>query len=306
MVEAIKENFKIPHIINVLIGTPTEEIIAHKQDDLELFGEGDEHDARYWNAVLRQAILAGYIYKEVENYGLIKLTKAGRDFLKKPVTFMISEDNDFESDFNDSEGAGGTSALDQTLFEMLKNLRKQVARQKQIPPYVIFQDQSLEAMASVYPITTEELKTIPGVGEGKAKRYGDEFIKLIKAYVEENDIERVEELRVRTVANKAKNKIFIVQTIDRKVSLEDIAKSKGLDFDELIEEMEAIVYSGTKLDIRYYLKEIMDEDQIEDIFDYFNESETDNMRNALEELEEYYTEEQIRLVRIQFISEMAN
>ena len=306
VVEAIKENFKIPHIIDVLVGNPTEEILAHKQDDLEVFGEGNDHESRHWNAVLRQAILAGYIYKEVENYGLIKLTKAGRAFLKKPVPFLISEDNDFESDFNDSDGAGGTSALDQELYEMLKSLRKQVARQKQIPPYVIFQDQSLEAMASIYPITTEELKTIPGVGEGKAKRYGDEFIKLIKAYVEENGIERVEEMRVRTVANKAKNKIFIVQAIDRKVSLEDIARSKGLDFEDLIEELEAIVYSGTKLDIRYYLEEIMDEEQIDDIYDYFSESETDKMRDALEELEADYTEEQIRLVRIQFISEMAN
>ncbi len=306
VVQAIKENFKVPHIIDVLTGKPTEEVLAHKQDDLELFGAGDDHEPRYWNAVLRQAMLAGYIYKEVENYGLIKLTKEGRDFIKKPVTFLISEDNDFESDFADNDSNGGTSALDQELFEMLKSLRKQVARQKQIPPYVIFQDQSLEAMASVYPISTEELKNIPGVGEGKAKRYGNEFIKLIKKYVEENEIERVEELRVRTVANKAKNKIFIVQAIDRKVNLEDIAKSKGMEFEDLIEELEAIVYSGTKLDIRYYLDDIMDEDQIDDIYDYFSESETDSMRDALEELEEDYTEEQIRLVRIQFISEMGN
>ena len=306
VVQAIKENFKVPHIIDVLTGKPTEEVLAHKQDDLELFGAGDDHEPRYWNAVLRQAMLAGYIYKEVENYGLIKLTKEGRDFIKKPVTFLISEDNDFESDFADNDSNGGTSALDQELFEMLKSLRKQVARQKQIPPYVIFQDQSLEAMASVYPISTEELKNIPGVGEGKAKRYGNEFIKLIKKYVEENEIERVEELRVRTVANKAKNKIFIVQAIDRKVNLEDIAKSKGMEFEDLIEELEAIVYSGTKLDIRYYLDDIMDEDQIDDIYDYFSESETDSMRDALEELEEDYTEDQIRLVRIQFISEMGN
>jgi len=306
VVQAIKENFKVPHIIDVLTGKPTEEVLAHKHDDLELFGAGDDHEPRYWNAVLRQAMLAGYIYKEVENYGLIKLTKEGRDFIKKPVTFLISEDNDFESDFADNDSNGGTSALDQELFEMLKSLRKQVARQKQIPPYVIFQDQSLEAMASVYPISTEELKNIPGVGEGKAKRYGNEFIKLIKKYVEENEIERVEELRVRTVANKAKNKIFIVQAIDRKVNLEDIAKSKGMEFEDLIEELEAIVYSGTKLDIRYYLDDIMDEDQIDDIYDYFSESETDSMRDALEELEEDYTEDQIRLVRIQFISEMGN
>ena len=306
VVEAIKENFKIPHIIDVLVGNPTEEVIAHKHDDLDLFGEGDDQETRFWNAVLRQAILAGYIYKEVENYGLIKLTKSGRQFIKRPIAFLITEDNDFESDFNENESSGGTSALDEQLFNMLKSLRKDVAHKKQIPPYVIFQDQSLEAMASSYPITIDELKNIPGVGEGKAKRYGEEFIKLIKKYVDENEIERVEEMRVRTVANKAKNKIFIVQAIDRKVDLHDIARSKGLDFEELLDELETIVYSGTKLDISYFLNNIMDEDQIDDIYDYFSESETDDLDDALDELEEDYTEEQIRLVRIQFISEMGN
>ena len=306
VIQSVKENFKVDYIINILIGRVTEEISAHNHDDLELFGAGDKHEARFWNAILRQAMLAGYIYKEVENYGLLKLTDAGRSFIKKPQPFQFSEDNDFEDTTTDSDAMGSTSALDTQLFEMLKSLRKQVAKQKQIPPYVIFQDPSLEAMATMYPINMEELKTIPGVGEGKAKRYGEAFLDLIRKYVEENEIERIGDMRVRTVANKSKNKIFIVQAIDRKVDLKDIARSKGMEFEDLLEELDAIVYSGTKLDIDYYLHEIMDEDQIEDIYEYFRESDTDSMDEALDELEEDYPEDWIRLVRVKFISEMAN
>ena len=306
VIQSVKENFKVDYIINILIGRVTEEISAHNHDDLELFGAGDKHEARFWNAILRQAMLAGYIYKEVENYGLLKLTDAGRSFIKKPQPFQFSEDNDFEDTTTDSDAMGSTSALDTQLFEMLKSLRKQVAKQKQIPPYVIFQDPSLEAMATMYPINIEELKTIPGVGEGKAKRYGEAFLDLIRKYVEENEIERIGDMRVRTVANKSKNKIFIVQAIDRKVDLKDIARSKGMEFEDLLEELDAIVYSGTKLDIDYYLHEIMDEDQIEDIYEYFRESDTDSMDEALDELEEDYPEDWIRLVRVKFISEMAN
>ena len=304
VIQDIKENFKGPHVINVLTGNPTEEVLAHKHDDLESFGCGDDHEARFWNTVLRQAILHGYVYKEVENYGLLKLTKEGKAFIKKPVSFMISEDNDFESDYVDTEG--GTDALDEELLAMLKDLRKRVAKEKQIPPYVIFQDQSLDAMATVYPITLEELKNIPGVGEGKAKRYGREFCQLIQRHCEENEIERPEDLRVRTVANKSKAKVAIIQSVDRKVDLDVLAKSKGLDFDELLDELDAIVYSGTKLDITYYLKSIMDADQIEEIFEYFRESDSDDIDDALDELGAEYTEEQIRLVRIKFISDLAN
>ncbi|MCR5819541.1 MAG: DNA helicase RecQ [Bacteroidaceae bacterium] len=306
VIQAVKENFKVDYILNILTGRATEEISAHNHDDLELFGAGEKHEARFWNAILRQAMLAGYIYKEVENYGLLKLTASGRAFIKKPQPFQFSEDNDFEDTTTDSEGMGATSALDTQLYEMLKSLRKQVAKQKQIPPYVIFQDSSLESMATMYPINIEELKTIPGVGEGKAKRYGGAFLDLINKYVEENEIERIGDMRVRTVANKSKNKIFIVQAIDRKVDLQDIARSKGMEFEDLLEELDAIVYSGTKLDIDYYLHEIMDEDQIEDIYEYFRESDTDNMDDALDELEADYPEEWIRLVRVKFISEMAN
>ena len=304
VIKAIKENFKVPHVINVLTGNPTEEVIAHKHDDLELFGAGDKQEDRYWNTILRQALLNGYIYKEVENYGLLKLTPEGLAFIRKPESFMISEDNDFDSDYVDPEA--GTSALDEQLFMMLKDLRKKVAKEKQIPPYVIFQDQSLEAMATVYPVTIEELKNIPGVGEGKAKRYGQEFCHLIMKHCEENEIERPYDLRVRTVANKSKNKVAIIQSIDRKVDLEVLANSKGLDFEELLDELDAIVDSGTKLDINYYLKTIMDADQIEDIFEYYRESETDDLDEAIDELGDEYTDDQIRLVRIKFISEVGN
>ena len=305
VIRDIKENFKVPHVLNVLTGNPTEEVIAHKHDDLECFGCGDQKDSRYWNTVLRQALLNGYIYKEVENYGLLKLTDEGRAFIKKPQSFMISLDNDFESDYVDTD-AGGTAALDEELLAMLKSLRKRVSEEKNIPPYVIFQDQSLDAMATVYPVTIEELKNIPGVGEGKAKRYGKEFCELIMRHCEENEIERPEDMRVRTVINKSKNKVAIIQSIDRKVDLEVLAKSKGLDFDEFLDELDAIVDSGTKLDINYYLKQIMDQEQIDDIFEYFRESETDDIDDALDELEDDYTEDQIRLVRIKFISELGN
>ena len=304
VIRDIKENFKAPHVIDVLTGNPTEEVRAHKHDDLDCFGCGDDREPRYWNAVIRQALLSGYIYKEVENYGLIKLTPEGRKFISHPTSFFISEDNDFDTDFTESDG--GTSATDLELLSMLKSLRKSVAREKGIPPYVIFQDASLEAMATVYPITIDELKNIPGVGEGKARRYGKAFCDLIRQHCEENGIERPEDLRVRTVANKSKNKVRIIQSIDRKVDLEVLAKSMGLDFDEFLDELDSIVDSGTKLDIRYYLDSIMDADQFEDIFEYFRESETDDIDDALDELDEDYTEDQIRLVRIQFISELGN
>jgi ATP-dependent DNA helicase RecQ len=304
VVAAVKDNFKVNHIIDVITGNPTEEVIAHKHDDLPCFGSGDDKDARFWNTVIRQAILSGYLYKEVENYGLLKLTPEGRQFISKPVSFLISEDNDFDSDYVDPDA--GTSALDEELFKMLKDLRKDVAKQKEIPPYVIFQDSSLEAMATFYPVTIDELKTIPGVGEGKAKRYGKAFCELIMRHCEQNEIDRPEMFSVRTVANKSKNKVRIIQSIDRKVELDILAQSMGLDFDEFLDELDVIVDSGTKLDISYYLKSIMDADQIEDIFEYFRESESDDIDDALDELEDEYTEEQIRLVRIQFISELGN
>ena len=284
------------------------EALAHKHEDLEVFGSGMGEEERLWNAVIRQALIAGYLSKDVENYGLLKVTPEGRKFLKKPKSFKIVEDNDFDEDeMEEVPMRGGAScAVDPGLFSMLKDLRKKMSKKLDVPPYVIFQDPSLEAMATIYPITLEELQNIPGVGAGKAKRYGQEFCDLIKKHCEENEIDRPEDLRVRTVANKSKLKVSIIQSIDRKVALDDIAVAKGIEFNELLDEIEAIVYSGTKLNIDYFLEDVMDEDHMLDIYDYFKESTTDKIDDAMSELGGDYTEEEIRLVRIKFISEMAN
>ena len=306
-IQAVKENFKSDYIVDVLMGKETSIIQDHRHDDLDVFGSGQDESDKTWNAVIRQALIAGYIVKDVENYGLLKITKAGKDFMAHPKSFQIVEDNDFEEE--ETEGpmrGGGSFAVDPELYSMLKDLRKKLSKQLELPPYVIFQDPSLEAMATTYPITMDELKNITGVGEGKAKRYGEEFINLIKRHVEENEIERPEDMRVRTVANKSKLKVSIIQSIDRKVALDDIAVSNGIDFDELLSEIDTIVYSGTKLNIDYFIESVMDEDRAEDIYEYFKESETDSMDDAIDELGDEYTEEEIRLVRIKFISEMAN
>lgn len=304
---AVKENFKQDYIIDVLQGRETSEVLAHHHEDLDVFGTGMGEDDRHFSAVILQALIAGYLAKDVENYGLLKVTAAGHRYLKSPTPFKITEDNDFDNMEEEVPTRGGAScAVDPALYSMLKDLRKKLSKKLDVPPYVIFQDPSLEAMATIYPITLEELQNIPGVGAGKAKRYGAEFCKLIKSHCEENEIERPEDLRVRTVANKSKQKVFIIQAIDRQVALDDIANSKGMDFTELLDEVEAIVYSGTKLNIDYFLREIMDEDHMEDIYEYFHESTTDGLESAIEELGEDYSEEEIRLVRIKFISEMAN
>lgn len=308
VLQAVKENFKADYIIDVLVGKETDEVIAHKHADLDCFGCGDEHEEKFWNAVIRQALIAGYLEKEIENYGILKLTAKGRKFMKKPESFMVSEDNEFEDDDEEvvSRSGGGTGVTDPALFNALLDLRKKMSKNLNVPPYVIFQDPSLEAMATMYPVSIEELQNIPGVGAGKAKRYGKEFCDLIRQHCEEYEIERPEDLRVRTVANKSKLKVSIIQSIDRKVALDDIASAKGIDFNELLDEIEAIVYSGTKLNIDYFLDEAMDEDHLLDIYDYFKESETDSLAVAMDELGDDYTEEEVRLVRIKFISEMAN
>ncbi len=305
---AVKENFKSDYIIDVLLGKETSEVLAHRHEDLEAFGSGEGEDEKVWNAVIRQALIAGYLSKDVENYGLLKVTSAGHKFLKKPVSFKIVEDTGFDEEEEDEAPVrgGGSCAVDPALYSMLKDLRKKMSKKLDVPPYVIFQDPSLEAMATTYPVTLEELQNIPGVGAGKAKRYGQEFCVLIKKHCEENEIERPEDLRVRTVANKSKIKVSIIQAIDRKVALDDIALSKGLEFSELLDEVEAIVYSGTRLNIDYFLEEIMDEDHMLDIYEYFKESTTDKIDDAMDELGNDYTEDEIRLVRIKFISEMAN
>ena len=304
---AVKENFKADYIIDILQGRETSEVQAHLHEDLEVFGSGMGEDDKLWNAVIRQALIAGYLSKDVENYGTLKVTDEGHKFLKHPKSFKITEDNDFEEVEDEAPARGGGScAVDPALYSMLKDLRKKLSKKLNVPPYVIFQDPSLEAMATIYPVTLDELQNIPGVGAGKAKRYGEEFCVLIKKHCEENEIERPEDLRVRTVANKSKLKVSIIQAIDRKVALDDIALSKGIEFSDLLDEVEAIVYSGTKLNIDNFLDEIMDEDHLLDIYDYFKESTTDGVEDALAELGDEFTEEEVRLVRIKFFSEMAN
>lgn len=305
---AVKEKFKAEHIVDIIIGKETSEVLDYKHEELDVFATGKGEDPTIWHTVIRQAMIGGFIDKEIENYGVLKITKTGKDFLKKPTTFKITKDNDFEEEEEEAPMRKvGSCAADETLFVMLKDLRKKIAKQEGEPPYIIFQDPSLESMATTYPITIEELQNIPGVGVGKAnKPYAEEFIKLIKKHVQENDIVRPEDMRVRTVANKSKLKVFIIQAIDRKISLDDLAISKGLDFVDLLSEIEAIIYSGTKINIDYFINEVMDPDKVDEIMEYFAESTTDDIDEALNELGGDFTEEEVRLIRIKFISEKAN
>ena len=303
---AVKENFRQEYVIDFVKGRGTDDILSHKHDQLEDFGAGEDEDPKLWNPVIRQALIAGYLKKDVENYGLLKVTAAGKRFIKNPTEFMIVRDNEFRDDEEEEGNEAVGMALDPELFTMLKQLRRQMAQKLGVPGYVIFQDPSLEQMATMYPITTEELQQIQGVGAGKAKRYGKEFLDLIKQYCEENGIERPEELRVRTVAKKSIIKVKIIQSIDKQLALDDIAETLGLSFDELLDEVEAIVYSGTKLNINYFIEEVIDDDHVDDIYDYFSESETDSLEAAINELGDEYSEDEIRLVRIKFLSEMAN
>ena len=306
-VVALKEKFKTDYVVDVMTGKETSEVKSYKHNELEVFGCQDADNDRLLTAVIHQAIIAGYLDKDIENYGLLKVTKKGLAFLDNPQSFKIVEDNEYNEDVEEAiMKSGGSCAVDPELYSILKDLRKKIAKRLELPPYVIFQDVSLEAMATTYPISIEELQTIPGVGAGKARRYGLEFVDVIKQHVEENEIERPEDLRVKTVANKSKLKISIIQGIDRKIALDELAESKGLEFNELLDEIEAIVYSGTKINIDYYINEVMDEDHMEDIVDYFKESESDDLECAIQELGSDYTEDEIRLVRIKILSEMGN
>lgn len=306
VVLALKEKFKVGHVLDVMRGRMTNDVRLYKHDELDVFGCKDDVDETVLNAVLRQAIIAGYITRDIENYGLLKVTDIGKSFIDNPISFKIVEDRDFTDDDNEINiKSGTTSAVDPVLFSMLKDLRKQIARKLGLPPYVIFQDPSLEAMATTYPINLDELQKIPGVGAGgKAKRYGDEFIDLIKRHVEENEIERPDDLWVRTVPNKSKPRLAIIQGIDRKTPLNELARSRGIEFSEILDEIETIVNSGTKINIDYYLEDIMDEEDIEEIVDYFKDSESDDLKSAMEELGDVYSEDEIRMVRIKFMSEM--
>ena len=284
-------------------------IKSYGHNKLEWFGAGSEKDERFWGAVLRQALIMGLIDKNIENYGLISINAKGEQYISSPTSVMIAIDRDYDEEAREAEivpmGKGG--AADEELFAMLKDLRKKVAKQHGLPPFVVFQDPSLEDMSIQYPITIEEMQNISGVGAGKARKFGEEFIKLIKAYVEEKDIVRPQDMVVKSVANKSGNKIFIIQSIDRKMDFEDIARGRDLDFEELLTEIEGIVNAGTRLDISYYLNTYMDEDKIEDIYLYFKEdAESDSLDEAIEELGSEYTEEEIRLVRIKFMCEAGN
>ena len=307
---AVKQIFKPKHVINVLMGKNTANIKSCKHNQLEVFGKGADNDEKFWNAVLRQSLIERLLEKEIEDYGTLKVTQKGKEFLEKPRSVKMSKDHDYD---NPDEGAGvsgvgqKTSATDKVLFALLKDLRKEIARKNNLPPFVIFQDPSLEDMAIQYPVSIDEMKQITGVGSGKAVRFGKPFVELIGRYVDENEIERPMDMVVKSVINKSGMKVFIIQNIDRKVSLDDIASSKGIEFADLLHEIESIVAAGTKIDIRYYINQVIDMDKQEEIFDYFKTAESDSYEMALDELgEEDFTEEEIRLMRIRFMSEMGN
>ena len=301
---AVKEAFRQDYIIDFVKGRATDDIVSHHHEQLEDFGAGEDMPAKTWNPVIRQGMIAGYIHKDIESYGLLKVTAAGKRYVKNPTPFTYVEDTDF-SDTEDEGSEATASALDPTLYNMLVDLRKKTARKQNLPAYVIFQDVSLEQMATMYPVKIEELRNIQGIGVGKANRYGKPFCELISQYCKDNEIERPEELFVRTVAKDSMKKVKIIQYLDRRMPLDDIASALGLDFEDLLNDLDAIVYSGTKLNIDYFLEDVMDEDQIDDIYEYFRESDTDDIDTALDELGDY-EENEIRLVRIKFLSEQAN
>ena len=300
LVSDVKEKFKIEHLVNILIGEADSAIKSYKHDKLELFGAGSEKSRQFWTMVYRRALVSSFIEKDIEQYGVIKLTDEGQKFLDNPKSFMLMEDHNFDENEEEEkiQEKGGVSALDSTLFAILKDLRKKIAKTNNLPPYVIFQDPSLEDMCTNYPITLEELANIQGVGAGKAQKYGKEFVEVIKQYVEDNEIERAQDMVVKTVANKSKFKVYIIQNIDRQIDLEDIASALGLNFDELIKEMEAIVFSGTKLNIDYYINKILDEEQQQEIMDYFKEASSDNNSEAFDEFEGDNADEDLRLMRL--------
>ena len=310
--KTIGDKFKSDYLVSVISGKNTTLIKSYKHNKIELFGAGAEKGERFWNAVLRQALIMGFIDKNIENYGLLSISPKGEEYLQKPYSIMLTQDHEYE-DVDEDEGAamptgkGGGGVADETLFSMLKDLRKKVAKKHDLPPFVIFQDPSLEDMSVQYPITLEEMQNITGVGVGKARKFGQEFIDLIKAYVEENDIIRPQDMVVKSVVNKSGNKVFIIQSIDRKMEFEDIADAKNLSIPELLTEIEAIVNSGTKLNIDYFINMVIDEEKVEDIYEYFREeAESDSIDEAQKELGSDYTEEEIRMVRIKFLSEQGN
>ncbi len=307
-VQDCNERFKPEHIVDILHGNKTPDVLAFQHEELENFGIASDEEEDLLNAIMKEAMIHGYLEKDMTTYGSVHITPQGKKFLRKPTKFEIPiEVIDEDAEENIEQNMIGSSAADTELYSILKDLRKKVGKMHDVPPYVIFQDPSLEAMATFYPITMEELQNIPGVGAGKAKRYGSEFLKVIKEYVDENEIIRPEDLRVKTVAHKSAHKVAIIEAIDRRIAIDDLAIRFGMSMEEIVKEIEAIVYSGTKLNIRYFLEEVIDADAIEEIFDYFKHAENDNIKLAMQELgEDYYTEIEVRLVRIQFHSDLGN
>lgn len=314
--EAVKqtnERFTLSHLVNVIRGTEDEYVKSYAHFDLPIYGKGDQQDADFWKSVIRQALIYQYLEKDIDNIGVLKVTKKGKDFLKKPHPIELARDHQFSTEVEDEESSErviiNSKSYDEKLFELLKNLRKKMAKEKDLPPYVIFQDPSLEEMATTYPTTKDELASVNGVGMGKVNKFGKEFLDLIQTYVDENDIETASDVVVKSSVNKSKIKIFIIQQIDRKVDLDEIAESKNVSFDELLTEVENICYSGTKLNLDYYIDEVLDEDKQQQIFDYFLESETDSLEEAVDALKDEdpdFSEDNLRLMRVKFLSEYAN
>lgn len=308
-VDFLKENFKGKYIVNVLVGNPVAEIKTYKHDNIELFGSGKDHDQKFWNAVIRQLVVKELLKKQIEKYGVLKITEEGRKFLEKPYSISLIKERDYQTDYDPSilvKEEGGKSAIDDVLYGLLKDLRKEIAHEKKLPPFVIFQDPSLEEMCIQYPITKEDLTKINGVGSGKALKYGNPFLELIEKYIVENDIERSQDFLIKSVVNKSGLKVHIIKNIDRRQGLEDIAKAKGIEVEKVLSELEAIVSSGTRINIRYSIEELLDDDSIEDIIEYFRENESDDIIEAYEEFDGDFSEIEIRMVRIQFYSDFGN
>ena len=313
LIQILPERFKTEHLANILAGEQNSIIKSYKHDKLELFGAGKEHSMRFWSAVIHQGLVMHLLHKDIESYGLISVTQAGQEFFEKPYTLMLTEDREFAEGEEDEDDIAANAAAarggggDTQLLAMLKDLRKSVAKKRGLQPWVIFGDPSLDDMSIMYPVTYDELKNCQGVGEGKARKFGKEFIELIARYVEENDIERPDDFVMKSIVNKSVNKVFIIQSIDRKMPLDDIASSKGLDMEELLDEIETIVFSGTKLNLDYYIEQTLDEDIVDEIYDYFKEeAESDSLEAAMEDLGDDYDEMEVRLVRIKFLCEVAN
>ncbi len=304
----VKERYKADHISNILAGVQNAAIKSYRHATLPIYGIGKEKGEKFWNTVFRQALIAHFLIKDIENYGILKFTQAGYDYLKNPTSFILTQDHNYEAMNEESaKMQGGTSAVDPQLFNFLKDLRKKMSKRRNLPPFVIFQDPSLEDMAIQYPVSMDEMKNIAGVGAGKARKYGKEFVELICRYVADNDIERPQDMVVKSIVNKSGLKVYIIQNIDRKVSLQDIASAKQLEMDNLLNEIEAIVNSGTKLNLDYYINEVLDSEHQEEVFDYFREAESELIQEALNELgDDEYSEEDIRLMRIKFMSEIGN